>query len=219
MENSDKKKFESIGERIKRIRKEIGLSQLDFAKSIGIKQATLSDIERGKIGLSTSLTQRISEVYHVSTDSILTGKSSLYFPKDGSLINVLKAREIFGNKNIVNSDIIQSDECFNIDDKLNSLIRKKLRTIEFTLIPLSYRISDLITTMHKEKDLLANEERYLRQLYEGEYKKKRPFYLNMPTDDKIGIISEMDNSIESILDITLRLVELLENEDLSSDQK
>ena len=62
-----------IGDRIKTIRKKAKLTQSEFAKSIGIKQATLSDIERGKIGLSTALTSKISKLYYVSSDWILTG--------------------------------------------------------------------------------------------------------------------------------------------------
>jgi len=42
-----------IGQRIKEARKSTGLSQGELAKALGIKQGTLSDIERGDINVSS----------------------------------------------------------------------------------------------------------------------------------------------------------------------
>lgn len=68
-----------IGVRVKNIRKVNKLTQVDFALSIEITQASLSQIENGTILPSLELVKRISDLYDISYNYIIDGIG--YFEK------------------------------------------------------------------------------------------------------------------------------------------
>jgi DNA-binding XRE family transcriptional regulator len=55
---------------IKSIRIGLGLSQRDFANEVGVKQQTISDLERGKLTLSDRLKQRIVYRFNIKPEEI-----------------------------------------------------------------------------------------------------------------------------------------------------
>lgn len=65
---------ESIGQRITRLRKERGYSQVELAERIGIIQALVSDYEKGKLRLSAEMAVRFARALEVSTDDLLQPK-------------------------------------------------------------------------------------------------------------------------------------------------
>jgi transcriptional regulator with XRE-family HTH domain len=62
---------ETIGERIARLRKALGFTQEELAKSIGIVQTLVSDYERNKIRLHAEMVIRFARPLEVSTDELL----------------------------------------------------------------------------------------------------------------------------------------------------
>lgn len=62
---------ESIGERLARLRKERGYTQVELAEKIGLVQALVSDYERGKLRLSAEALARFALALEVSADEIL----------------------------------------------------------------------------------------------------------------------------------------------------
>ncbi len=66
--------METIGERIKNLRKRKSLNQKDFSRAIGISQGALSDIEKDKSKPSVDTIIAISEKFGISANLILTGK-------------------------------------------------------------------------------------------------------------------------------------------------
>lgn len=60
-----------IGDNLRKLRKNAGLSQKQMAKALGISAATLCAYETGKTVPSMSVVVRASEIFHVSTDTIL----------------------------------------------------------------------------------------------------------------------------------------------------
>ena len=60
-----------IAQRVKAIRKDRQLTQRQFAEILGITQPTLSDIERGRIGVSAKIIKRLSEKFNIPSDWIL----------------------------------------------------------------------------------------------------------------------------------------------------
>ena len=66
--------------RIKEIRKELGLSQPDFGELIGIKAPQVSLIESGKHDLSEKTKLRIIEKYHVNPEWLDTGEGEMFRP-------------------------------------------------------------------------------------------------------------------------------------------
>jgi transcriptional regulator with XRE-family HTH domain len=65
-----------IGYRIKCIRKENNLNQVQFAKSIGISQGNLSEIEMGNTNPSAETLISIRTQYNVNLNWLLTGLNS-----------------------------------------------------------------------------------------------------------------------------------------------
>lgn len=64
--------MEAINERIRRLRKAAGLTQIDFAKAIGVAQSTVSEIENGA-NFEASTLMAISKALLKSPQYVMTG--------------------------------------------------------------------------------------------------------------------------------------------------
>ena len=62
---------ETIGQRLARIRKEQGYTQVELAERIGIIQALVSDYERDKLRLNAEMLVRFAQTLNISADEIL----------------------------------------------------------------------------------------------------------------------------------------------------
>lgn len=67
--------MENINERIKNLRRSQNLNQASFAKTIGISQAALSDLEKGKSKPSIETLISISDNFNISIDWIVKGNN------------------------------------------------------------------------------------------------------------------------------------------------
>lgn len=67
---------ESLGQRIARLRKERGCTQVQLAKKIGITQVLVSDYERNRIRPHYEMIIRFAIVLGVSTDELLGLKAT-----------------------------------------------------------------------------------------------------------------------------------------------
>lgn len=68
----------TIGERIKFIRKERKLNQIEFSRSINISQGRLSEIEKDICKPSADTLISMAQIYSVNLNWILLGKGSLF---------------------------------------------------------------------------------------------------------------------------------------------
>lgn len=73
MNDTSAKDLSSIGQRIKKRRKDLGLTQMMIQEQTGISSGNLSGIERGDKLPSAPAIIRLSEILHCSTDWILKG--------------------------------------------------------------------------------------------------------------------------------------------------
>ena len=62
---------ENLSTRLSLLRKEAGISQEELGKAIGLKQFTISDIERGKNLTSVETLAAFAEYFHTSADYLL----------------------------------------------------------------------------------------------------------------------------------------------------
>lgn len=62
---------ETIGQRLARLRKERGYTQVELAKKIGIIQVLVSDYERDRLRLNAEMLIRFSGALEISADEIL----------------------------------------------------------------------------------------------------------------------------------------------------
>ena len=80
---------ESIGDRIKKLRKEKGLTMLEFGESIGMSKASISGIEAGKNGPSEQTVRLISSKYSVDYYWLKNGEGKMYINETEILIDEL----------------------------------------------------------------------------------------------------------------------------------
>jgi transcriptional regulator with XRE-family HTH domain len=67
---------EMIGQRLARVRKERGFTQMELAERIGIIQSLVSSYENGVLKLSAEMAVRFARALEVSTDELLEPKKS-----------------------------------------------------------------------------------------------------------------------------------------------
>jgi transcriptional regulator with XRE-family HTH domain len=65
-------------ERLKRIRKRLGLNQTEFARLIGLRQTALSMIEVGRIPLTDKNVKLICAVFNVNEQWFKTGAGEMF---------------------------------------------------------------------------------------------------------------------------------------------
>jgi len=62
---------ETIGQRLARLRRECGLTQVMLAERVGIIQALVSDYERDKLRLNPDMSVKFAQALGVTTDQLL----------------------------------------------------------------------------------------------------------------------------------------------------
>lgn len=75
---------ESIAQRLARIRRERGFTQVELAQRLGVAQPVVSDYERGELRLHGQLIVRLSEILGVSSEELLGLKKA---PSNGAIKN------------------------------------------------------------------------------------------------------------------------------------
>ncbi len=88
----------SVGDRIKKRRKELGLNQQDICIRVGLSKSFFSELESGKRNVSSSNLYSIGKELGVSLDWLMTGKEyqgksmALEFPE--SLVQYAKKQKL-----------------------------------------------------------------------------------------------------------------------------
>jgi transcriptional regulator with XRE-family HTH domain len=67
---------ETPGERLARLRKERGWTQVELAERVGITQTLLSDYERGKLRLNADMIVQLATALETTTDELLKPTTS-----------------------------------------------------------------------------------------------------------------------------------------------
>jgi len=62
---------DSLGQRIARLRRELGLTQVELAERLGVTQPAVSDYENDDTRLSADVAVQIARILGVSTDELL----------------------------------------------------------------------------------------------------------------------------------------------------
>lgn len=82
---------ETVGQRLARLRKERGFTQVELAQRLGLVQALISDYERGKLRLNADLLIRFAHALEVSADELL-GLDKAAKPKTSAQSRRIKRR-------------------------------------------------------------------------------------------------------------------------------
>ena len=68
-----------MNERIKQIRKALGLNQTEFGKALGLKASSISDIENGRCKVSDQVKIAVIKCFHVDSNWLETGYGDSMF--------------------------------------------------------------------------------------------------------------------------------------------
>ena len=80
-----------IGNKLRTIRKRMGLTQIEVAELAGLSDRTYADIERGNVNMRIETILRICEVLHITPDEILTEKETEMTPQQEEILAKLNA--------------------------------------------------------------------------------------------------------------------------------
>jgi len=84
----------SINERIKQVRNELNMTQVNFSKQICISQSSLGEIETGVRKVNNRIIQLISSQFNVNKEFIKTGNGDMFI-KNKSDIGLEHLIEIY----------------------------------------------------------------------------------------------------------------------------
>ena len=79
-----------MNERIKELRKTLGLSGEKFGENIGLNRAAISKIENGAVGVSESNIKLICLTYNVNEDWLRTGQGPMFNETKNEFLSELK---------------------------------------------------------------------------------------------------------------------------------
>ena len=89
----DANRLESLGRRLARLRRAKGWNQREMGERLGLRAAEISRLEVGRRQPRADLVPRLSEVFGVSSDYLLTGRSFGEPQRDARLRERIEALE------------------------------------------------------------------------------------------------------------------------------
>nr|DAY50195.1 MAG TPA: helix-turn-helix domain protein [Caudoviricetes sp.] len=101
------------GERVKEIRKALGLTLEKFGEKVGVGKTAISNIEKGNRNLTEQMTKSICREYNVDYMWLTTGEGEMFVENDDDFmerIDRIMAGENETRKNIFKALLYASDE-------------------------------------------------------------------------------------------------------------
>lgn len=116
------------GERVKEIRKALGLTLEKFGEKVGVGKTAISKIEKGERGLTEQMTKSICREYGVDYIFLTTGEGEMFVDSDDDFtekIDRIMAGENDARKNMIKTLVNASDDDIQVlcrlIDSYNSL--------------------------------------------------------------------------------------------------
>lgn len=109
-----------IGERLRELRTEQGLTQTDLASKVGVTTTIISNIERGYSGAKSSIIDSLAEYFNVPTDYLL-GRTSVRFKSSRkSTVFSERLKRLMDTNHISADDLAEAAGTSN--DELQSIL-------------------------------------------------------------------------------------------------
>lgn len=112
------------GERIKEIRKTLGLTLEKFGEKLGVTKTAISRIEKGERGLTEQMTKSICREFSVDYIWLTTGEGEMFVDSDDDFIEKIDrimAGESDVRKNAIKALVNASEEDIEALDRLIDL--------------------------------------------------------------------------------------------------
>ena len=79
----------TINERLKLLRKELGLTQIEFGEKIGLKKSAASQVEKDGYSINPRLLQLICSTFNISEKWLTEGKGDIYTSDEEAILDKL----------------------------------------------------------------------------------------------------------------------------------
>lgn len=118
------------GQRIKSLRKKLGLTQQEFANKLNISRSNIGNIENGIIKLSERNIKDICKIYNVNENWLKTGEGSMFstLEEDKELlnfvINILADKNDFVKETFLTLARLDESDWKTIEKIINSIKNK-----------------------------------------------------------------------------------------------
>lgn len=118
-------------DRIKKIRKELDLTQQEFADKLGIKRNTVASYETGKSNLSDGAVSLICREFSVNEEWLRTGKGEMFIEQSQDeqiaafVGNILKDEDDSFKRRLVSGLAALDDNGWNVLEKFLDSIHKE----------------------------------------------------------------------------------------------
>ncbi len=83
--------MKNLGLRLKKIRKQIGCSQDEFAAKLGVTKQAISNIENSKSAPSVNILSKLALDYNINLNYLIIGKGSVYSLDENSTNSIKKS--------------------------------------------------------------------------------------------------------------------------------
>lgn len=124
---------EMLGDRIKIIRRGLGLNQNEFAKLLGVKQSTISNLERNAREMSNDILRKLYKLGYPA-EWILYGETNNEFNQK-SILEVL-------NRLGINHTYSYNKEFLEVVEMLQGLTPNQLTYVKGVIVGLKLQIKD-----------------------------------------------------------------------------
>lgn len=148
-----------MNERIKQIRRELGLTQQEFADRIGLKQNSIALIEGGKRNISDQAVLSICREYGINEEWLRTGKGEKMVPDASDELEALVKRY-----DLSNADQVLIEKYINLKAGSRETIIDFITDVVAALEDLDPNAKAFSSGSASELDIDAEVEAYRQQL-------------------------------------------------------
>ena len=136
-------------DRIKKLRKDLGMTQKSFAEAVGIKQNTVATYEIGRNPPTDTVITLICRRFNVNRDWLLHGIEPMYLPTPASELET-----ILKDNDLSPSELILIEKFLTLSDSERKVILQYVKRVAIELIKLEERKE---TSSERDARLLREE--------------------------------------------------------------
>lgn len=148
-----------FGLKVKKLRKERNLKQIELAKGLGVSQSTITDIERGRRNVTMNMLKNIASFFDISVDELLETNNFLKESQNERMIMNQCADQLKAIRESNNLSISEFANEFHISEDLYSSYENGTKQIPLNILinfAKHYNVSiDKIFGLNIEKDQSA----------------------------------------------------------------
>lgn len=169
-------------ERLKELRAEFGLTQSDFGKKIGLKQAQIRDIESGKQKVSIEISQDIEKIFNINASWLIFNKGEKYINRDIAPSESTNDKEFLLYYDIFKSDIKTSTilnkpkKIYNGNPLLSLILKDKelisfpnnlIIVKDFKKVFLAFNLIDSKSAINHYLDIAKNKNTMFKAIFKN----------------------------------------------------